>query len=85
MQFLQSGYKKRREFIKTCLRFGVGGGLVFVGTVLGIRKKIGLRENDPCSINPKCQNCSRYSGCILPQARREKENAGLEGGTRGGK
>ena len=83
MNILQSNNKTRREFIKTCLRFGVGGGLLFTGIVVGTRKKFVSKNNDLCQLSTPCRGCSKYSGCNLPQALVEKkgvEQGGVESG-----
>jgi hypothetical protein len=85
MNQLPFTYKNRREFIKTCLRFGIGGGLVFAGIALGRRKNTGGNENEICQFRSPCQNCSKYSGCNLPQALLEKKENNPEGGKGGRK
>jgi len=85
MHILQSKHKTRREFIKTCLRFGVGGGLVASGIALGLRKKTESNGNDLCQLSSPCQGCSKYSGCRLPKALDAKNHSVPEGDTRGRK
>jgi len=85
MNKLPLTYKNRREFIKTCFRFGIGGGLVFAGVVLGSRKKTGNNESDLCQLRSPCQNCSKYSGCTLPKAYIERKVKNPEGGKGGRK
>jgi len=80
---MNAKYKTRREFIKTCLRFGIGGGLIFAGIALGTRKRTDTNESDLCEITSPCQGCSQYSGCSLPKAQKFKSSA--EGGTHGQK
>ena len=77
----QSTYRTRREFIKTSLRFGIGGGLIFAGVALGLRKKTDSSGNDLCEITSPCQGCSQFSGCSLPKAQNVKKDRGGEGGT----
>jgi len=78
---LPSKYKNRREFIKTSLRFGIGGGLIFTGIALELRKKSDGPENDICQLSNPCRGCSKYSGCSLPRAQNVKKDAGGEGST----
>ena len=78
---LPSKYKTRREFIKTSLRFGVGGGLIFGGIALGLREKTANSENDLCQVTSPCRGCSKYSGCSLPRAQNTKKDARGDGGT----
>ena len=77
----QSTYRTRREFIKTSLRFGIGGGLIFTGIALGLRKKTDSSGNDLCEITSPCQGCSQFSGCSLPKSQNVKKDTGGEGGT----
>jgi hypothetical protein len=67
MRSVTEKYLNRREFIKTCLRFTIGGGLVSVGFILGQRKKVDEDERD-CTLKNPCQSCSKYAGCNLPRA-----------------
>jgi len=73
--------KNRREFIKTCLRFGVGGGLIFSGIALSLRKKSDNTGNDLCQLSSPCRGCSKYSGCNLPRALDVKKSVKKEGET----
>jgi hypothetical protein len=77
--------KSRREFIKTCLRFGIGGGLILAGVVLGTRKKTADTESDQCYLSSPCRGCSQYYGCNLPKALAVKEGNSQKGGSRGRK
>lgn len=77
--------KSRREFLKTCLRFGVGGGLIFAGIVLGTRKKTDDAESGQCYLSSPCRGCSQYTGCNLPKALAVKEGESQKGGSRGRK
>lgn len=76
---MSNTYKTRREFMKTCLRFGIGGGLVVSGIALGLRKKTDGDGNDLCQLNSPCQGCSKYSGCSLPKAQTVKKKKNPEG------
>jgi hypothetical protein len=82
---LPSKYNNRREFLKTCLRFGIGGGLVFTGITLGLRKKNDNTENDSCQISSPCRGCLKYNGCSLPRALDVKKSAERKGGSSGRK
>jgi len=85
MNKLPFKYRNRREFIKTCLRFGIGGGLLLAGIALGRRKKTSSNESDFCQLRSPCQNCSKYSGCTLPKAHLERKGENPEGGKGGQK
>ena len=80
---LEAKYKSRREFLKSCLRFGVGGGLVITGLALGLRKKSDESESDLCQISSPCNGCSQYKGCNLPKAAAVKKNEHPQGGPHG--
>jgi hypothetical protein len=80
MNIQQSKHTNRREFIKTCLRFGIGGGLIFTGAAIGLRKNEGNGETDLCQRRSPCRGCSQYSGCNLPKALTVKETDGNRGG-----
>jgi hypothetical protein len=80
---IESIDKSRREFIKTCLRFGVGGGLIFTGIVLITRNETDDNKSDQCYISSPCGGCSQYSGCDLPKALVAKEENSMKGGNRG--
>jgi hypothetical protein len=58
----------RRTFIRKCLRFGAGGGLVMIGAFLGFRKESPKDNNTDCTLKNPCQGCSKYQGCTLPRA-----------------
>ncbi len=73
-------YKNRREFIKSCLRLGSGGGLLFTGIALGLRKKTASNENNLCQLSTPCRGCSKYSGCSLPLALTVKNRVEKGGG-----
>jgi hypothetical protein len=73
----------RREFIKTCLRFGIGGGLITTGLIISTRDKTGSGSSDICQINSPCQGCSQFSGCSLPKAEDAKKIVKSEGGNYG--
>jgi hypothetical protein len=79
---LHSKNKARREFIKTCLRFSIGGGLIFTGIALGLRKKADNTKSDICQLGTTCRGCLQYKGCNLPQALTVKKR---EGGSSGRK
>ena len=85
MRVSQSKHKNRREFVKSCLRLGIGGGLLFTGIALGIRKKTGSNENDLCQLSTLCRGCLKYSGCILPRALTVKNKVDMKGGNGGRK
>ena len=80
---IESIDKSRREFIKTCLRFSVGGGLIFAGIVLGTRNKTDDNKSEQCHISSPCGGCSQFSGCNLPKALVAREENSMEGGNRG--
>jgi len=80
---IESIDKSRREFIKTCFRFGVGGGLVFAGIILGTRERKGNEESDQCQLKSPCHGCGQYSGCDLPKALAAREETSMKGGNRG--
>jgi hypothetical protein len=80
MKFSETKYKTRREFIKTCLRFGIGGGLILTGIALGLRKKAGNIETDLCQLSTRCGGCSKYNDCKLPQAITAKKEEGGHNG-----
>jgi hypothetical protein len=77
---LNSINKNRREFIKTCLRFGVGGGLLFGGIALGLKSK--TDENGLCQFTSPCQGCGQYNGCNLPKKVESKNSESKKGGNR---
>ena len=66
--------QSRREFIKTVLRYGLGGGLVLTGAILGFREKTHEDGTSDCTLKDPCQGCSKYSGCSLPKAQNAKSN-----------
>jgi hypothetical protein len=77
---IESIENSRREFIKTCLRFGVGGGLIFTGIVLN-RKE--TDDTNGCHLISPCHSCSQYNGCKFPKALAVKDVENREGGNRG--
>ena len=74
MDFTKIQYMDRRDFIKNCLRYGAGGGLIAIGAYLGFRNKSSQTNSDDCTLKNPCLNCSKYSGCKLPRARNVKNN-----------
>jgi hypothetical protein len=67
----------RREFMRACGRAGVGAALASAGAVLGMRS-VAAGE---CINYGVCGGCSRFDGCGLPTARRNRESAARrEGG-----
>lgn len=64
--------KDRREFVKTCLRYGLGGGLLITGAILGFREQNPEEGTSDCSLKNPCQGCSKYTGCSLPKAQNAK-------------
>jgi hypothetical protein len=77
--------KNRREFIKDCLRIGIGGGLIITGAILGLRKNTRGESDSFCQLSVPCKGCSKYTGCSLPRAQNAKKSATKEGSNRGGK
>ena len=77
---LNSKNTDRREFVKTCVRFCVGGGLIFTGVVLSTRES---DDTNTCQLSSPCHGCSQYNGCKLPKALAVKDAEGKEGGNRG--
>ena len=85
MKTYQYSSKSRREFIKDCLRFGLGSGLIITGAILGLRKNTREENDGICQLSVPCQGCSKYTGCRLPRAQNVKRTATKEGSNRGGK
>jgi hypothetical protein len=77
---LNSHNKSRREFFKTCLRFGVGGGLIFGGIALGLREKSNDGQSNLCQFSSPCQGCGQFNGCTLPKRRVVDKVRDKEGG-----
>ena len=73
----------RREFIKTCLRFGVGGGLVTTGIFLGTRKNTTTGGSEICENSSPCDGCSQFTGCDLSKAQTAKKIEEAQGGSNG--
>ena len=63
----------RREFVRDCLRFGAGGGLILFGVILGFRNNSKDENNDDCTLRNPCQGCNKYVGCNLPRAQNVKK------------
>jgi hypothetical protein len=77
---LNSYNTSRREFIKTCLRFGVGGGLILGGVALGLREKSDNSQGDLCQFSSPCQGCGQFNGCTLPKRQAVDKVGHKEGG-----
>jgi len=62
----------RKEFFRNSGRWVFLGALAFVaGYFLANRQISGQPE---CPVSKRCINCSRFSGCPLPQANKLKGN-----------
>ena len=59
----------RREFLKNVARGAILAGLGLVAGNLLLKDK----ESDSCDYNFICNNCSKLSGCKLPEALKFKE------------
>jgi len=85
MKTYQYSPKSRRRFIKDCLRFGLGSGLIITGAILGLRKNTREENDDFCQLSVPCQGCSKYTGCRLPRAQNVKRTVGKDWSNRDGK
>jgi hypothetical protein len=73
MNTSQFKLKSRREFVKDCLRFGAGGGLIVIGAILGFRDDNPEDRAGDCTLKNPCRGCSKYTGCNLPRAQNAKK------------
>ena len=61
----------RREFFKSCARYGVLGGLALLAWPLLRRGRASVREN--CISDGICTRCGALRECGLPQALSAKQ------------
>lgn len=64
--------ERRREFLRSCGRAVVGGGLAALGATVLFRNT----SADPhrCTNMGICCSCQAFAGCILPQAMSAKKH-----------
>ncbi|MCG8697440.1 MAG: hypothetical protein MI922_05250 [Bacteroidales bacterium] len=61
---------KRKEFIQTSMRLLIAGGIAALGTYSIIKRS----NSEDCMENRFCERCSKYDGCTLPQALKQRRN-----------
>ena len=64
----------RREFLKDGLRALLVGGLIILGSVLGLKKKSGTARVSSCPGSLPCRDCSKLQGCGELNAFYERRN-----------
>jgi hypothetical protein len=72
----------RRTFIKSCLRFGIAGGLLIGAAVIGFRNRGKDQASEICQLRIPCKGCRQFNGCNFSRARIIKNTAKGEGGRR---
>ena len=69
--------RNRREFLKSGFRYALFGGLVVMGTALGLRQTV---EGESCSYDWPCRDCSSLKDC---RDRKAVEYREIHGGSDG--
>jgi hypothetical protein len=58
----------RKDFFKAGGRLLLLGGITASAGYLVVNKRVSAR----CSVSPTCENCGKFSKCVLPQAKEVK-------------
>jgi hypothetical protein len=73
MNLLKTKQTSRRNFLKSIIRLGTLGSLVFIGMDLGLRENENKHTSSDCQLKRFCKRCNKWNACNYPQAQAAKD------------